>query len=380
MQPSLISQNTPQSGIREVFNRIAESNDVISFALGEPDFTTPNPIIEAAYKALVNGETHYTPNAGLYALRSAISNIYEKGRFCPEQVVVTAGATEAILLTLLTVVNPGDEVIVSEPYWPNYIGQIKTCGAVPRFVRTYEQDGFSLKPEKVENAITNKTKIIILNSPANPTGAVISKEDLRGLADLAIKHNLTIISDEVYRHILYEGKFMSIADFDDIRSQCIIIDSFSKAYAMTGWRIGYAIAPVHIAKAMTRMHENSVSCISAFTQIAALKALEIGEPYIQKMVSEFAIRRDLVVNGIRSIPRLNTICPTATFYLYFNICETGMNSRDFVFSLLDKEKVALVSGNAFGQGQENYVRLSYASSQQNIRLGLERIADFVNKI
>ncbi len=380
MQPSRISQEIPPSGIREVFNRVAESKDVISFALGEPDFTTPKPIIEAAYNSLLNGETHYTPNAGLYALRSAIAASYPNRNYSPEQVVVGAGGTESIFLTLISLLNPGDEVILSEPYWSNYVGQILTCRGVPKFVRTYEEDGFSLKPEAVEGAITDKTKVIIINSPANPTGAVISKEDLRGLADLAIRHNLIVLSDEVYRDILFEGKFESITDFEDVREQCIVINSFSKSYAMTGWRIGYAIAPKNIAAVMTKMHENSASCISAFSQKAALKALEIGKPYIQEMVKEFAIRRDLMVNGIRSIPGLNSFGPIATFYLYFNISGTGMNSREFVFSLLEKEKVALVPGSAFGNGQENYVRLSFASSQENLCKGLERIANFVDRL
>jgi len=380
VQPSNVCQSIPPSGIREVFNRIAENKDVISFALGEPDFTTPAPFIEAAIKTLGEGKTHYTPNAGLYALRSAIANSYENGRYTPEQVVVTAGATEAILLTLMALVDPGDEVIVSEPFWPAYIGQILTCGGVPRFVRTFEKDNFSLKPEQVEKVITPKTRFIIINSPTNPSGAVTPKEDLRALADLVIKHNLIVLTDEVYRRILYEGTFASITDFEDMRDRCVILDSFSKTYAMTGWRIGYAIAPENIAKAMTKMHENTSSCVSAFAQAAAIKALEEGEPYIRGMLREFTTRRDLVVEGIRSIPRLSTIKPAGAFYLYFNISDTGMKARDFVLSLLEKNKVALVPGSAFGEEQENYIRMSYATSQNNLLKGLERISDFVSKI
>lgn len=380
MEQSSICTRIPPSGIREVFNRIAENKDVISFALGEPDFTTPSPFIEAAIQTLREGKTHYTPNAGLYALRSAIAASYQPGRYTPEQVVVTAGATEAILLTLMALVNPGDEVVVSVPYWPAYIGQIITCGGVPRFVQTFEKDHFSLKPEQVEKVITPKTRFLIINSPTNPSGAVTPKEDLRALADLAIKHNLIVLTDEVYRRILYEGTFASITDFDDVRDRCIILDSFSKTYAMTGWRIGYALAPENIAKAMTKMHENTSSCISAFAQAAALKALETGESYIHEMLREFTARRDLVVEGIRSIPHLSTIKPAGAFYAYFNISETGMKARDFVFSLLEKGGVALVPGSAFGEGQEAYVRMSYANSQETLRKGLERITDFVSKI
>jgi aminotransferase len=380
MDQSTVCQSIPPSGIREVFNRIAENSDVISFALGEPDFTTPQPFIDAAIQTLGEGKTHYTPNAGLYALRSAIAASYAPGRYKPEQVVVTAGATEAILLTLMALINPGDEVIVSEPFWPAYIGQILTCGGVPRFVQTFEKDHFSLKPEQVEKVITPKTRFIIINSPANPSGAVTPKDDLRALADLVNKHNLIVLTDEVYRRILYEGTFSSIADFEDVRDRCVILDSFSKTYAMTGWRIGYAIAPENIAKAMTKMHEITSSCVSAFAQAAAIKALESGEPHIREMVREFAARRNLVFEGIRSIPRLSAIKPAGAFYLYFNISETGLKARDFVFSLLEKGRVALVPGSAFGQGQEDYIRMSYASSQESLRKGLDRIADFVSNI
>ncbi len=378
MRLSNVSQNTPPSGVREVFNRIAEADDVICFALGEPDQTTPAPIIEAACESLRQGHTHYTPNAGFYALRRAIAASYPDRGYTPEQVVVTAGGTEAILLTLLSVIDPGDEVIVSEPYWPTYLGQINACGAIPRFVRTFEEDGFALRPENVERAITPRTRMIIVNSPANPTGAVMSREELDAIARIAQRYDLIVLSDEVYQHILYEGPFASIADSPGMEDRCIVINSFSKAHAMTGWRVGYIIAPEPIARAMTNMHEYSVSCISAFSQAAALKALEAGEPYLRAMVEEFRQRRDMVVEGIRAIPGLRCARPRGTFYLYFNISGTGLDARRFVYELLEHQKVALAPGTAFGSDQEDYVRLSYASSRENIREGLARIAAFVN--
>ncbi len=379
MQPSQVSIHTPPNGIRAVFNQIAEAEDVISFALGEPDFPTAEPIIQMACETLRQGRTHYTPNAGLYELRAAIANRYG-GRYKPEQVVVTAGATEGILLTLLSLINPGDEIILAEPYWPTYLGQINSCGAVPRFVRTYEEDGFSLRPENIEKAITSRTRLIIVNSPSNPTGNVIPGQTLEEIARLAQKHDLIVLSDEVYEHILYEGAYESITRLPGMEDRCILVNSFSKAYAMTGWRVGYVIAPEPIAAVMTDMHEYSVSCLSAFAQTAAVKALEAGQPYVQAMVDEFHVRRDMVVEGIRAIPGLHCIQPGGAFYLYFNISGTGLTSRDFVYRLLEQEKVALAPGSAFGQGQENYVRLSYANSRENIQEGLRRMARFVSRL
>lgn len=378
MKPSILSKNTPPSGVREVFNHIAESGDVISFALGEPDFHTPAPVIEAACEAYRGGKTHYTPNAGLYVLRSAIAALYED--CVPEQVVVAAGATGAILLTLLTLLNPGDEVIIAEPYWPTYLGQINASGAIPRFVRTRKEDGFILRAEQVEAAITSKTRMILINSPSNPTGVMIPPDELKQLAELAVRHDLMVLSDEVYRNIVYEGEFTSIFTMPGMAERCVIIDSFSKSYAMTGWRIGYAVAPINIAEAMTNMHEYTVSCIPAPTQIAALKALEVGQPYVKAMRDEFALRRKLVVEGISGIDRLKCVNPTAAFYLYFDIEDTGMNSRDFIYRLLDEKQVALAPGTAFGSGQEQYIRLSYANSQKAIREGIERIEEFVHKL
>ena len=378
MQPSAFTQKSPPSGIRAVFNRIAESTDVISFALGEPDFDTPPPLIEAACKAMREGRTHYTPNAGLYDLRAAIAALYPDT--APEQVVVTAGGTGAIHLTFMTLLNPGDEIIVGTPYWPTYLGQIHACGAVPRFVPTQEADGFALKAEQVERAITPKTKMLLINSPCNPTGAMLSPEDLRALAALAIKHDLLVLSDEVYRHIVYDSAFHSIASLPGMKDRCVIIDSFSKAYAMTGWRIGYVVAPPHISAIMTSMHEYTVSCIPAPTQMAALKALEAGAQYVTDMTAEFAQRRALIVQGIRDVERLSCVCPPAAFYLYFNISKTGLDSETFVYSLLEKEKVALAPGSAFGEGQESYVRLSFANSQEMLTEGARRIARFVRAL
>lgn len=376
MQLSNFVLNTPPSGIRAIYNRIAEMPDVISFALGEPDFDTPAPLVEAACRAYRGGKTHYTPNAGLWELRCAIAGSYTGIHIAPKQVIVTAGATEALLLTMLATLNPGDEVIVSEPYWPTYLGQIRACGAVPVFVRTYEADGFSLKSKHVREAVTPRTRMLIINSPANPTGAIIPRAELEDLADLAQERDLLVLSDEVYRHITYGKAFTSISQLPGMAERCVIIDSFSKAFAMTGWRIGYAAAPPEIARAMESAHEYSVSCIGAPVQLAALEALRLGDTLIRPMRTEFETRRKLITDGINGIGGLHCLCPDAAFYLYFNISGTGLDADTFASSLLEQQRVAVSPGTAFGSGQEQYIRLSYANSRENLTEGLRRIRAF----
>lgn len=379
MRLSDLTLGTPPSGIRAVFNRIAESENVISFALGEPDYSTPVKFLEGISESMNQGKTHYTPNAGIMDLRVAIAESYGERGIDPRQVVVTAGATEALLLLFMTLLNRGDEVIVMEPYWPTYLGQIRAVGGVIRFVRTYEEDGFVVKKENIESAITDKTRMIILNSPANPTGAMISREELGAIAEIAVKHDLIVISDEVYKHIVFgRNEFHSIYDFPGMRERCVIVDSFSKAYAMTGWRIGYIVAPAGTAKALESMHEYGVSCISEPIQRAAIRALKCGREFVEEMRESFEKRRNLITEGISSIEGLRCLVPPATFYLYFNIEKTGMKSNDFVNMLLDEQSIALAPGTAFGQGQENYIRLSYANSEENIKTAIGRIDRFVH--
>lgn len=375
-----LTLSTPPSGIRAVFNRIAESEDVISLALGEPDNHTPLTFIEAAVKSMQSGRTHYTPNAGLMDLRCAIAESYKNRNILPEQVIVTAGGTEALLLIFMTLLNPGDEVIVMEPYWPTYLGQIKTVGAVPHFVRVYEEDGFVVRKEKLAQAVNEKTRMILLNSPSNPTGAVIDRETVEFIANVAAERNLIMVSDEVYSQMVYEeGTYTSIYDLPGVHSNCLIVDSFSKTYAMTGWRIGYIIAPIHVAKALETMHEYSVSCISEPTQRAALAALKYGEEFIKESLDSLKRKRDLMVQGILSIPGLRCQRPEAAFYLYFNIEDTGMGAEEFVYGLLAQEKLALAPGTAFGQGQESYIRLSFASTEEILETAVERIRKFVHQ-
>lgn len=380
MRLSNLTIQTPPSGVRAVFNRIAESNDVISFALGEPDRTTPEQFLKAAKASMDLGRTHYTPNSGIMDLRIAIAESYRNQLIKPEQVVVTAGATEGLLLLFMTLLNPGDEVIVMEPYWPTYLGQIKAVGAVPHFVRTYENDGFIAKKENILAAVNEKTRMILLNSPSNPTGSMMEEEELRQIAEIAEEHDLIVVSDEVYRHIVYDGRTCSsIFNLPGMPERCIRVDSFSKAYAMTGWRVGYLIAPKEIAKALETMHEYGVSCISEPVQRMAVEAIRHGGEFVEDMRKSFERRRNLIVEGISQINGLSCIMPKAAFYLYFNIEKTGMDANDFVYRLLEEQKIALAPGTAFGDGQEHYIRLSYANSEENLKIAVDRIEKFVKQ-
>ena len=380
MKLSDLVRGTPPSGIRAIYNKIAEAGDVISLALGEPDGDTPRKCIEAAEKSFDMRQTHYTPNAGIMDLRVAIAESYGNASFQPSQVIVAAGATEALLLICMTLLNPGDEVIVMEPYWPTYLGQIKAVGAVPHFVRTYEEDGFIVRRENLKAAINDRTKMILLNSPSNPTGALMKQEDIEMIASLAIKNDLIVISDEVYHKMIYDdAPFFSIYDVPGMAGRCLIVDSFSKTYAMTGWRVGYIAAPPDAAKALEAMHEYGVSCISEPSQRAAIAALKYGDGFVEQTLESYAKRRAIMTEGLSGVPGIRCRKPEATFYLYFNVRDTGMTSDEFVYRLLDQQKIAMAPGTAFGDGQDAYVRLSFASSEENLQIAIDRVRKFVQQ-
>lgn len=379
MKLSKFYSTTPPSGIRKIFNRIAEKNDVISFALGEPDFCTPPEIIHVAQRCLEEGKTHYTPNAGIWALREAIAHSYGDGKYEPSQVVVTAGGTEALALIMMALLNPGDEVILPAPCWPTYIGQIQSRGAVIRYIPTSLDTNFTISADQIEKAITPRSKLLIINSPCNPTGTVIPREEIEKISKIAIQYDLTVISDEVYRHIVYDDSFFSITDIPGMKERTILVDSFSKAYAMTGWRIGYLIAPPEIAQAITNLHEYSISCLPEPTQHAAIYALQHTHRFVQPMRDEFLSRRNLVLQQLQQIPFIRSCQPSGAFYLYFDISQTHMTSDTFVYQLLEEEKIALAPGTAFGPGQDSYVRLSYANSEENLKEGLARMQRFIQR-
>jgi aminotransferase len=379
---SRIALEVAPSPIRKMFNLAGTMTDVISFALGEPDFVTPRNIQDAAVRSLRRGETHYTPNAGLLPLRKAIAQRFQEERsYAPDpegEVIVTAGGMEGLMLGMMVILDPGDEVIISEPYWPNYPSQVHMCGGVPRFVRAREENGFIMTPEDVRRAITPRTKIILINSPSNPTGGVAGGEVLHEIARIAVEHDLFAITDEVYHHLLYDGAaFESISAFDGMRERTLIVDSFSKAYAMTGWRVGFAVGPSAVVKQMVKFQENLISCVSPQAQYGALEALEGPQTSLHRMVRKYAERRKLIVEGLNDIPGLSCGWPRGAFYCFANVTRAGRGSEDFATALLKETGVVTVPGSGFGEAGEGYLRISYATSEENIRGGLSRIRRFM---
>lgn len=384
IQLSEMAMKTQASPIRKMFNMANKMENIVSFALGEPDFTTPQNIIDAACKALHEGKTHYTENAGILSLRKSISKCLEqKNRvsYNPEnEIVITSGGMEALMLTMMVTINLGDEVIVTDPCWPNYLSQITMCGGIPKSVRVFEEDGFIYNCENLKKAITKNTKAILINSPANPTGGVAGREVLENIAKIAIDHNLFIISDEVYKYFVYDGaEFVSISSLEGMKERTIVIDSFSKSYAMTGWRVGYAAGPSQIIENMTKLHENVAACIHTPSQYAAIEALEGTQEPLKYMINRYAQRRELIVDGINSISSLSCIKPKGAFYVFMNITKTGMTSDEFAIELLKNEGVVVVPGTGFGEAGQGFVRISYATSDENIKEGLRRMERFVQR-
>ncbi len=386
MKPlSNITQTVTPSPIRQMFNRALGMQDVISFTVGEPDFSTPDHIVEAAVDALRRGEHHYTPNAGILPLRKAIADVVRQSHeleYAPDsQIIVTAGGMEALMLTMLTILDPGDEVILSDPCWTNYSRQVLICNAKPAFVTVSADNHFQFTPEALEAAITDRTKAFIVNSPANPTGGIADLDTLKKLADIAIRHDLYVISDEVYASLLYENnRAWSIAALPGMQERTIIINSFSKTYAMTGWRIGFALGPVDIIKNMVKLQENVAACVNSAAQYAAIAALTGTQEPLHEMQRAYQKRREIIVDGFSKIEGLTCFAPQGTFYALLNISKTGMSASDFSMDLLEKERVVVVPGDAFGKTSTCYVRLSFATSESNIREGIRRIAHYMKSL
>lgn len=368
------------SAIREMYNEALKVEDTISFTVGEPDFITPKPIIDVACDAWQAGMTHYTPNAGIMPLREAIAE-YHKNDLAPnpeDQIFVSCGATEALEMALFTLVNPGEEVILVTPAWPNYFGQIGMCGAVAKFVPAYEENGFAPDPADIEKAITPKTKAIILNSPCNPTGAVIHKETYDRIMDVLRRHPIFIIADEVYSRLVYSDEpYTSIVEYPDVRDRVVYVNSFSKMFAMTGWRLGYAISTPEIIRNMVKLHENGASCLSAPGQVAAADALLHHTDEIERMSQSYHTRRDLICKRINETRGISCRVPEGAFYVFANIKETGMLSRDFCIKLLHETGVVTVPGSGFGDAGEGFIRFTYATSEDCINEGLDRIQKFM---
>ena len=374
--------DVPPSGIRRFFDIAATMDDVISLGIGEPDFVTPQPILEAGIRSLKNGKTHYTSNSGILELRQALSthldSLYEV-RFDPEnELLITVGVSEALYLAVSAVVDPGDEVIIPTPCFVSYQPEVIFAGGTPVLLKTRVEDDFQVLAEDVEALITPKTKALLTGYPNNPTGAVMSREKLQELAEVARKHDLLVISDEIYDRLVYDDhKHVCFASLPDMRQRTITLGGFSKDYAMTGWRIGYAAAPAEILSAMHKVHQYTVMCSPITSQLAALEALLYGEEFVQAMVTEYDRRRRLIVPGLNGLG-LPTFEPLGAFYAFPRIDATGMDDETFAEKLLQEERVAVIPGNAFS-ADGNYVRCSYATSYEKIEEALERIQRFMQR-
>jgi aspartate aminotransferase len=355
----------------------AQGRDVIHLEVGEPDFDTPQNVIDAGAHALQTGWTHYGPAAGLPDLKQAIADYLNRSRglsYGPENIVVTPGGKPIMFFTILALLEAGDEAIYPNPGFPIYESMINFTGAtaVPAPIR--EENGFALDVEELASLITPKTKLLIINSPANPTSGVLNREEIGRIAELAVAHDLIVLADEIYSEILYEGEHVSIATFPGMKERTIILDGFSKTYAMTGWRLGYGAMPVEFAEVVTKLMVNSNSCTSMAVQKAGVEALTGPQDDVKRMIAAFKGRRDLIVNGLNAIPGVTCLRPKGAFYAFPNISATGLSSKEFADYLLSEHGVAAIAGTSFGKFGEGYLRLSYANSEANLTRALERVA------
>ncbi len=373
----------PPSGIRKFFDIVAEMKDAISLGVGEPDFTTPWTIREAGIYSLEKGQTHYTANAGLMELREEICN-YNKRKFgvtydAKSEVLVTVGGSEAIDAMIRCIINPGDEVLIPEPCFVCYRPLTVMAGGVPVSIQTKEEDEFRLLPEQLKEKITDKTKLLILPYPNNPTGGVMSGADLEAIAEVLRGTDIMVLSDEIYGELRYSDEgHIPFSKIDGMRERTVVVNGFSKSFAMTGWRLGYALGPEKIIKLMTKVHQYGIMSAPTTAQFAAIEALRSCDNEVEEMRREYNYRRRCIVDGFRAMG-LSCFEPLGAFYVFPCIKSTGMTSEEFCKSLLEEEKVAVVPGNAFGESGEGFIRCSYAYSIENIQEALKRIERFVER-
>ena len=360
-----------------------QGKEIVHLEIGEPDFDTPKNIKDAAVKALSSGYTHYTPSAGMPELRQAVADYISKTRKLgvkPEEVVITPGGKPIMFFSILALVNPGDEVLYPNPGFPIYESLINFVGAKPVPIQLKEQNDFGLDPEYVKKMITKKTKMIILNSPENPTGGVVTREQLKVIADsISDRNDVFVLSDEIYSRIIYEGKHESITQFPGMKDKTILLDGFSKTYAMTGWRLGYGVMRKDLAEKVAQLMTNSNSCTCAFTQLAGVEALTGSQREPERMDEEFRKRREVIVSGLNNIEGITCKKPHGAFYVFPNITGTGMDCRKLGEHLLNNAGVAVLAGTSFGKYGEGYLRLSFANSIENIKKALDRIEKAVKK-
>ncbi|MBS7607759.1 MAG: pyridoxal phosphate-dependent aminotransferase [Candidatus Bathyarchaeia archaeon] len=388
--PSIFADRMAVLGTETAFEVLArakalerQGKNIIHLEIGEPDFDTPQNIKEAAVKALYSGYTHYVPAAGIPELREAIAEYISKTRNIPvdpEEVVVTPGAKPIMFFAILACVNPGEEVLYPNPGFPIYESMINFVGAKPVPIPLKEENDFRLDHEYVKKKITKRTKMIILNSPENPTGGVLTREDLKVIADcIANRDDVIVLSDEIYSRIIYEGTHESIASLPGMKEKTIILDGFSKTYAMTGWRLGYGVMRKDLAEKITQLMVNSNSCTCAFVQMAGIEALKGPQDSVDRMVTEFRKRREVIVEGLNRIKGITCKKPKGAFYVFPNITGTGMRSKELSDFLLNEAGVAVLPGTSFGKYGEGYLRISFANSIENIKEALKRIEKALEK-
>ena len=375
-------RDIPRSGIREFFDLVQGCPDVISLGVGEPDFVTPWHIREAAIYALEQGRTSYTSNLGMLKLREAISESIARHfgvSYNPkDQILITVGVSEALDIALRALLDPGDEVIYHEPCYVSYSPSIALTHGKAVAVSCRAEDGFAVTAEAIERAITPRSKVLVLNFPTNPTGGTMTRPELESIAALAIRHHLIVITDEIYSELTFEGEHVSIASLPGMAERTLFLHGFSKAYAMTGFRIGYACGPAELIEAMMRIHQYSMLCASIISQEAALEAIRHGEPDTTAMREEYRLRRNFIVKALNEIG-LTCHRPRGSFYAFPCIRSTGLDSKTFAFRLLKEEQVACVPGGAFGPAGEGYLRCCFATALDRIEVATERIARFVGR-
>ena len=382
-----IAQRMSRLGTESAFEVLAKARlleadgmDVIHLEIGEPDFNSPSNIVDAGKRALDEGYTSYSPSPGYPELRERIANEIRETRGVSvngDNVVVTPGGKPIMFFLIMAVVDPGDEVLYPNPGFPIYESMISFVGGVPVPMQLHESKDFNIDIDEIAGQITGRTKLMVINSPNNPCGSIIPQEDLQRLSELAKEHDIIVLSDEIYSKFLYEGEHHSVSTFPDMRERTIILDGFSKSYAMTGWRIGYGVMPLELVEPISRLATNSVSCTASFTQMAALEALSGPQDDSYAMVAEFKRRRDIIVEGLNQIKGIRCRVPKGAFYVFPNIEDTGMSSQQFADDLLNKAGVACLTGEAFGEYGDGFVRFSFANSTENIEKALDRIERFV---
>ena len=377
------SKKIPGSMIREMFAMQDGMTDVISFALGEPDFTAPQHVIDATVASLQRGETHYTPNAGIPALRQAVSDLYKRRGldYTSKEVLIGAGAISMLNIACTAMLDIGDEVLVPDPGWANYVGLMMQVGAVPVPIHLKEENGFMYDVADLKAALTPKTKMILLNSPSNPTGGVASEENLRQVAEFAKENDLYILADEIYRELLWDDEpYTSIAGFPGMKERAVVVDGFSKTYAMTGMRLAWAVAPEEVIVVMTKLLENVLSSVNEGVQWGGVAALNGSQECVEEMKRQYRRRREIIVEGLNDMKGVSCLMPKGAFYAFPNISKLGIPSREFAMRLLKEKHVVVVPGTGFGDGGEGFVRLAYATSEDNIREGLRRMKEFVESL